>query len=69
MSEYIMDGNKYVQELVRCKDCKHWQDAEEGIVECPVCTRPESPSDIPKFKFVVGAEGFCSYGERQDNER
>ena len=24
-----------VVEVVRCKDCKYWQDQEEGIVEVP----------------------------------
>ena len=46
-------------EVVRCKDCKHYEDPEKGIFENCVRNRrlvPMLPDD------------FCSYGERKDNE-
>ena len=48
-----------VVEVVRCKDCKYWQDQEEGIVEVPICTRSELIS-------IRGKDDYCSYGERAD---
>lgn len=52
-------------EVVRCKDCKHY-DNTEGICWCKL-----------NSKFYLGGfdwhsfpeDGFCSYGERKDNER
>ena len=53
------------QELVRCKDCKHWD------------WRENNPTTVPYFcnaeaLYVWGrparkADDFCSYGERKDN--
>ena len=37
--------------IVRCKDCKHWED---GWLGC--CT---------KLHTVIPYDGFCSYGERR----
>ena len=37
--------------VVRCKDCKHWED---GWLGC--CT---------KLHAVIPYDGFCSYGERR----
>ena len=48
--------------LVLCKDCKHWQAQEVGVVECSVCTR------IHDMVFEMDANGFCSYGERRGGE-
>ena len=46
-------------DVVRCKDCRYWQEQEEGIVECSVCTR------IHDLVFEMGADGFCSKGQRR----
>lgn len=46
-------------DVVRCKDCKYWQAQEVGIVECSVCTR------IHDMVFEMGADEFCSRGERK----
>lgn len=51
-----------IGELVRCKDCKYWQAQEVGIVECSVCTR------IHDMVFEMGADGFCSKGERKGGD-
>lgn len=40
-------------EVVRCKDCKCWEDGWLGY-----CT---------KGHFAIPYDGFCSYGERKDN--
>ena len=42
-------GGEYVQDLVRCKDCKHWQYGKDH------CTLHD---------MGMLAEDFCSYGER-----
>ena len=46
--------------VVRCKDCKHWQDQEEGVVESAICVR-EKP-----MVMEIGPHGYCSYGERRE---
>ena len=51
-------------ELVRCKDCKHY-DNSEGIQWCHL------NSKFGKFAMdwhSFPEDGFCSYGERRDNE-
>ena len=55
-------------EVVRCKDCKFWQDQEEGVVEVPICARPENKYEKHPFRFIIGKDGFCSYAERRSNE-
>ena len=48
-----------MQEVVRCKDCKYYQDNSNGYPhnECKWC-KDETPN----------ADDFCSYGERKDEE-
>lgn len=46
--------------IVRCKDCKWWQDSEVGVVECPICTR------IHDMVFEMGAYDYCAKGERKE---
>ena len=48
-----------VVEVVRCKDCKHWG----GITYGFVC-RKFSGIDT---KICMGADHYCSYGERSEN--
>ena len=57
MKEYIMIKETWndqitVAELVRCKDCKHW-DADEH--DC----------NIKTGWFACGADWFCADGERK----
>lgn len=50
-----------VVEVVRCKDCKHHEEVlnnNDGKVLCWV-------HDID---VIVDRNGYCSYGERKDNE-
>lgn len=42
-------------EIVRCKDCKHW--GYEG--RCNLLS-------AQKYTLTMGAEAFCSYGERKE---
>ena len=42
-----------VVEVVRCKDCKH-----RGTNDCALDT----------YLYDVVEDGFCSYGERRDND-
>ena len=48
-----------MQEVVRCKDCKYYQDNNNGYPhdECKWC-KDETPN----------ADDFCSYGERKDEK-
>ena len=45
---------------VRCKDCKHWLKDVAG------CT--EFVGRCKWANYMVGATGYCAYGERKDNE-
>ena len=46
-------------EVVRCKDCKHW------LKDVPGCT--DFVGRCEWAKYMVGAAGYCVYGERKDN--
>ena len=46
-------GGDYVQDLVRCQDCKHWVYNFNGCSRNP-CTEPWLATD------------FCNYGERDE---
>lgn len=48
-----------MQDVVRCKDCKYYQDNNNGYPhdECKWC-QDETPN----------ADDFCSYAERKDEE-
>ncbi len=45
-------------EVVRCKDCKHWN--QSGGLES-YCTNPDGLDNYARH------DDFCSYGERKDN--
>lgn len=46
-------------EVVRCKDCKHWGDGYTNTDEfVNACSRG---------KYYVGANGYCVYGERRED--
>ena len=46
-------GGEYVQDLVRCQDCRHWVYNFNGCARNP-CTEPWYATD------------GCTYGERND---
>ena len=47
-------------EVVRCKDCKHWLKDVAG------CTDFVGRCEFANY--MVGATGYCSYGERKDSD-
>lgn len=49
-----------VVKVVRCKDCTHWGGINYGFV-----CRKLSGIDT---KICMGADHFCSYGERKEKE-
>lgn len=52
-TEEMADGKfAVISELVRCKDCKHYQ----GLAECEL------------IGDCMGTYGFCSWGERSEDE-
>ena len=51
--------------VVRCKDCKHY-DNSEGICWCHLNSK-FFPGGLDWHGFPE--DGFCSYGERKDNDR
>ena len=44
-------------EVVRCKDCKHW------LKDVPGCT--DAIGRCRFGNYMVGAAGYCVYGERR----
>ena len=46
--------------VVRCRECKHW------LKDVTVCSGFVGRCDF--VKYMVGAEGYCSYGERKDGD-
>lgn len=56
-------------EIIRCKDCKYWQDQEEGVVEVPICARPANKYEKFPLVMLIGGDGFCSYAERRTDGR
>ena len=51
--------------VVRCKDCKHY-DNSEGLCWCHLNSK-FFPGGLDWHGFPE--DGFCSYGERKDNDR
>ena len=47
--------------VVRCKDCKHW-----GMLEGPPET--ESVKCCEFGQYMVGANGYCVYGEVEEHD-
>ena len=58
----------YEPKIIHCRDCRFWQDQEEGIVEVPICARPENKYDKFPLVMLIDGDGFCSYAERKENE-
>lgn len=46
--------------IVRCKDCKHWNDFYSKCTKWTVDTYEQAQTN---------ADDFCSYGERKGNEQ
>lgn len=50
-----------VVEVVRCKDCKHHEELLNNNDENVLCW-------VHDVDIVVAKNGYCSYGERKDDE-
>jgi len=55
------------EEIIRCKDCKYWQDQEVGIVEVPICARPQNKYEKFPLVMLIDGDEFCSYAERRND--
>ena len=51
-------------EVVRCRDCKHWQHMGDGMGDCTNARFHLDGHADPTME----ADGFCSCGERKDND-
>lgn len=59
VADYLLD--KGVTIPVRCRDCKHWYEAEG------VCLKIYSDGAVSAYAWQYRhADDFCSYGERKD---
>lgn len=60
--QYVADEliAKGVLPVVRCKDCKHWLKDVAG------CT--DNVGRCEWANYMVGAVGYCVYGERKEAE-
>lgn len=53
------------KKLIRCKDCKYWQDQKEGIVEVPICKYDCRHGRIGVI-MIMNADDYCSRAEIQE---
>lgn len=53
-----IEGLQFQQELVRCKDCKHW-DLSMSYGYARMCEH---------WQDTMREYGYCSFGERRDEE-
>ena len=51
--------------LIHCRDCKFWQDQEDGVVEVPICARPQNKFERFPMVMIINGDGFCSFAERK----
>lgn len=69
MKEWIVQdtlNNKYVQELVRCKDCKYAFFNHKLVLEGHVlCTKPNTERGLA----VKQDKWFCADGVREDENK
>lgn len=61
MTQWVDDlpDLKRGEEIVRCRDCKHYKDRNGAILPGTVCQR------LGYYNFKVEPDGFCSWGERK----
>ena len=57
LAEWLEELKEYRDmNIVHCKDCKHWGTGVAGETENVKCCE--------YGKYMVGANGYCVYGER-----
>ena len=54
----LIDEPITLKEIVRCKDCRHFNGWACKKSSCSYCGEPQR----------VGPDGFCSWGERRTND-
>ena len=60
-AEWLEELKKYREmNVVHCKDCKHWGTGVAGETENIKCCE--------YGKYMVGANGYCVYGEKESAE-
>ena len=59
IAEWLEELKKYREmNIVHCKDCKHWGTGVAGETENVKCCE--------YGKYMVGANGYCVYGEKKE---
>ena len=58
VADYLLDSGVIIP--TRCKDCKHW------LKDVPGCT--DFVGRCRFANYMVGATGYCVYGERKVDE-
>lgn len=71
--DYVTDGDDFQYSdnhgvLIRCRDCKFWQDQEHGVIEVPICARPQKKDEKLPFVMMIDGNGYCSFAERKEYE-
>ena len=58
IAEWLKELKQYRDtDIVHCKDCKHWGTGVPGETENVKCCE--------HGKYMVGANGYCVYGEKE----
>ena len=60
-----------IVDVISCKDCKYWHDAEEGYVESAICERRTAKWSklIDDGTFhEANPNDYCSWAVRKENE-
>ena len=71
--DYLVDGapnfdyNDNTGVIVRCRDCKHWNQKESYIRNCGRCDKHKLWQGV-KVRVCMPPDGYCSFGERKDEE-
>lgn len=60
---YYYDKSEMPDEVVRCRDCKHWEDLTM-YADVGVCTKPCGDPNVDEGAWAK-PDGFCAWGERK----
>lgn len=54
--------------IIRCRDCVFWQDAEDGVVEMPICERLTAKYTGLRDEYVFRAteNDYCSFAKMKE---
>lgn len=61
--ENYMEKNPDIVEVVRCKDCKHYNNGE-----CAYHSEPKEMRMYERWTVDVDDNDYCSCGERREND-